>query len=86
LELRYCKIKSNNSYRKIFDALQTIRHGLKALYIHLAAPIAPETIVSLFKVLVAQQSLQVMHLSQKQQRRNDSRDNFADYVCYAVAK
>jgi len=86
LELRYCKIKSDNSYRKIFDALQTTRHGLKELYIHLGAPVAPETIVSLFKVLVAQQSLKVMYLSQKQQTRNDSGDNFADYVCYAVAK
>jgi len=81
----YYKI-GNYGGKKILDALQTIRHGLKQLQIHLNAPAGLETAVSLFKVLVAQQSLTTLVLKQSHKSRGESRESFEDFACYAVAK
>jgi len=81
LDLHRCKI-ADGSYKKIFDALQTTRNGLKKLFIYLSTPVSLETAVSLFKVLVTQQSMLKLNLDQNKNRG----DTFADYACYAVAK
>jgi len=81
LDLHRCKI-ADGSYKKIFDALQTTRNELKKLFIYLSTPVSLETAVSLFKVLVTQQSMLKLNLDQNKNRG----DTFADYACYAVAK
>jgi len=86
LVLHRCKI-GDDGYKKIFDALQTTRHGLKTLYIRLDAPASLETAVSFFKVLVAhKQSMLALKLAQCNRARGENGDNFADYAWYAVAK
>jgi len=86
LDLQRCKI-GDDGYKKVFNALQTTRHGLKKLYIRLNAPASLETAALFFKVLVAnRQSLLKLRLAQSNRTRGVKGDNVADYAYYAVAK